>query len=326
MIFIVKGVRRCISEVRNRIRALYLDPYSIQLYQKRVELFNQEANDYIRELLLSRKPCMISKFGTIELAALANYRISYTGKRTFLVWANYFLGRRLSLGWGYNLKALCTNAGFFPDEYSLLPRFYEVNLAAIKEIDVLGSYVYDEIEFEEDLSSCKRVNLDGFYAPFYWHSPWTSVLKDKRVLVIHPFSEDIQKQYARRRLLWKDEKVLPDFELITYKSVQSISGTKTEYKTWFDALQKMESDISQIEFDIALIGCGAYGMPLAASIKKMGKQAIHLAGWTQVLFGIIGKRWEDNPETAKYINEYWVRPSKENVPENAKQVEGGCYW
>ena len=27
-----------------------------------------------------------------------------------------------------------------------------------------------------------------------------------------------------------------------------------------------------------LIGCGAYGLPLAVAVNKMGKQAIHIGG------------------------------------------------
>ena len=84
--------------------------------------------------------------------------------------------------------------------------------------------------------------------------------------------------------------------------------------------------MSKIDFDIALIGCGAYGMPLAAYAKDMGKQAIHLAGWTQVLFGIKGKRWIDNPSVSKYMNEFWVQPLPSEVPNNFKKIEEGCYW
>lgn len=153
------------------------------------------------------------------------------------------------------------------------------------------------------------------------------MLEGKKVLVVHPFAEDIQSKYNNHRTdIWKDPDVLPEFKLITYKSVQSMLGLKTPYKSWFDALNKMENDISKIDFDIALIGCGAYGMPLAAYVKKMGKQAVHLAGWTQVLFGIIGTRWENNPRVSKMINEYWIHPSKNNIPAEAKKIENGAYW
>ncbi|MGE9627290.1 hypothetical protein, partial [Escherichia coli] len=92
----------------------------------------------------------------------------------------------------------------------------------------------------------------------------------------HPFDAEIKSQYGKKELLWKDKEVLPDFDLITYKPVVSMLGQQTEYLSWMEALDKMQTDIRTIEFDIALIGCGAYGMPLAAFIKGMGKQAIHL--------------------------------------------------
>ena len=39
-------------------------------------------------------------------------------------------------------------------------------------------------------------------------------------------------------------------------------------------------------FDIALIGCGAYGFPLAAFVKGIGKKAVHIGGPLQLFFGI----------------------------------------
>lgn len=210
---------------------------------------------------------------------------------------------------------------------SLLPKYYDINLAAMKQIDVLGSYIQMEKVFDKELSPAKRVNLDGYYAPYYWKNPWTKVLKGRKVLVIHPFSEDIASQYNNHRTqIWEDPEVLPEFDLITYKSVQSMLGIKTAYRDWFKALEKMEEDISQIDFDIALIGCGAYGMPLAAFVKSLGKQSVHLAGWTQTLFGIIGERWINNPRVSKMMNVYWIHPSAFNIPAEAKKIENGAYW
>ncbi|MGR4383083.1 hypothetical protein K8Q47_08300 [Escherichia coli] len=104
-------------------------------------------------------------------------------------------------------------------------------------------------------------------------------------------------------------------------------GQQTEYLSWMEALDKMQTDIRTIEFDIALIGCGAYGMPLAAFIKGMGKQAIHLAGWTQILFGIKGKRWDDLPYISKYYNDAWVRPQQQSKKiKGFDSIKKGCYW
>lgn len=47
--------------------------------------------------------------------------------------------------------------------------------------------------------------------------------------------------------------------------------------------------MDKVEYDVCLIGCGAYGFPLAAHAKRTGHKAIHLGGSLQLLFGIAGK-------------------------------------
>ena len=61
----------------------------------------------------------------------------------------------------------------------------------------------------------------------------------------------------------------------------------------------------------------------------MGKGAIHLGGATQILFGIMGKRWERDGYAdlmSNIINEYWTRPLLEEHVLGEEEVEGGCYW
>ena len=86
----------------------------------------------------------------------------------------------------------------------------------------------------------------------------------------------------------------------------------------------MKNDISKIDYDVAIIGAGAYGMFLGAFCKDMGKQALHLGGATQMLFGIKGKRWDGST----LYNEHWIRPSKDETPKGVEQFEHGtfAYW
>ena len=77
---------------------------------------------------------------------------------------------------------------------------------------------------------------------------------------------------------------------------------------------------------VGLFGCGAYGMPLAAYCKEIGKKAVHLGGATQLLFGIKGKRWDCYDYISSLYNEYWVRPSEQEKPKNANKIESACYW
>ena len=161
--------------------------------------------------------------------------------------------------------------------------------------------------------------------------PWTAALSGKKVLVIHPFTTSIEKQYEKNRTkIFRDlqiEDMLPKFELITLKAVQSMGNSVVGFQDWFVALNYMVEECRKIDFDVALIGCGAYGFPLAAEIKRMGRIAIHLGGVTQLLFGIRGKRWDGYGGVyKKMMNEYWVRPSVEEKIKDCDKIENACYW
>lgn len=162
--------------------------------------------------------------------------------------------------------------------------------------------------------------------PFYFVNPWSEKLKDKKVLVIYPFSESIKSQYNERDKIFDNDKILPEFELITYKPVQSIGG-EGPHSSWKESLDIMKNDISNIDFDIALLGCGSYGLPLVNFIKnEMNKSAIYIGGGLQILFGIKGSRWENHNIISNLYNEYWVYPLESETPQKYKMVEGGCYW
>ena len=89
----------------------------------------------------------------------------------------------------------------------------------------------------------------------------------------------------------------------------------------------MCNEIDKLDFDIAVLGCGSYGMPLAYYIKKIGKSSIYAGAYTQVMFGIKGKRWDNeiNPHRS-FWNKYWKWPEEDEIPKFAHKVEGGCYW
>ena len=163
--------------------------------------------------------------------------------------------------------------------------------------------------------------------PIFTKNPWTKALEGKKVLVVHPFVDSITSQYQRKEKLF-DNNVLPDFDLEVIPAVQSIAGQKTEFKDWFQALDSMKEQIAKRDFDVCILGCGAYGFPLASFVKNMGKQSIHMGGVTQLLFGIKGKRWEQYIvyPYSNLFNEYWVRPNQNETPQQSKVVEGGCYW
>lgn len=286
------------------------------------DLEGQAVSDHIRNLLESDSPVMIARFGSVELQCV----VDSVNKPTFKNCIRYISHKSNSLGYSKSTRfTMCMNAGFFPTIERNLDVFATLMLGCMPLVDVLGSWQIHESIFQKELRNAVKVPL-GDLEPYFHKDPWSSVLKGKKVLVIHPFEESIYEQYKIRELLFEDQRVLPKFDLKIIKAVQSIAGNPTGFATWFDALDYMKAEIDKQDFDIAFIGCGAYGFPLAAYIKSIGKKAVHLGGATQMLFGIKGRSWEENEDFKHLINQYWVNPTQSEKPVNYKSVEGGRYW
>lgn len=304
------------------------DSSSSALFGRNWKLFSNKeySNQLIYDTLLDSAPCMIARFGSTEMRCLLNYWGVQNQNESKSV-KKFVMSKTPPWWWEKSIIEKMQNySGFFPSRIDQLEKYCELMLKDITEVDILGSWLYSEDFFQQSLSSTKRVVLEDL-EPFFANNPWTKALKGKKVLVIHPFAETIEEQYQKRDLIFKDE-MLPLFELSTIKAVQSVAGNETEFESWFEALDYMKAQMDQIDYDICIIGCGAYGFPLAAHAKRKGKKGIHLGGVTQLLFGIIGKRWETNIvwPYMNLFNEHWVRPGQNEKPKNAKVVEGACYW
>lgn len=298
------------------------------------ELDPNKANAIIYKMLADNKTCMITRFGAVEISALVNY-IGVTGleKHSLL---KFITGEEPEWWWNEGVRHTMTNnAGFFPATDDNLVKFGELMMSSIHSIDVLGSWQPTEKKFIPFFSKASLINF-LFLDPYWSDQPWTRVLEGKKVLVVHPFAELIEQQYQTNRTkLFKNKDVLPLFDLKVVKAVQSVGGSN-QFIDWFEALDYMKKEIDKHDYDICLLGCGAYGLPLASHVKNKGYKAVHVGGTLQLLFGIWGKRW-DNPKYGEEIlkksgaytelrNEFWVQPGNGLRPENYKKIEDGCYW
>ena len=294
----------------------------------RYDFVGQDANDSIRNLLSAGNPCFIARFGSVELdAVLRGWDISRDGCRLMKAF-RLFTGGFGPFWWDNSIKAnMLRTTGVFPADEEVLMHFSRRTLEDSRQLDILGSWNAREQQLaNEFFPNAKGVPLNDL-VPFFFSSPWSSALRGKRVLVVNPFCKSIDYQYARRDLLFADKTVLPEFHLITYRPVTSFLGIETPFKDWFEALEKMSGDIAKIDFDVAILGCGAYAFSLGAFIKRdLGKCAVHLGGATQLLFGIRGGRWDSWPDYNIYFNDSWIRPNKSERPSNYKLHEGGAYW
>jgi hypothetical protein len=276
----------------------------------------KQGNDLIRDLLLQSGATMVARHGHVELVAAAGYDFNNVVP---------------------NMENLHLNAGVFPDTQEIGQRWAELYLESLKQVDCLcewnfrfGRFVEAENLFGKYSPHAKVINVLGVLTPFFEENPWTLALAGKRVLVIHPFKKSIENQYPSRDRIFDKNKILPEFKsLQVISAVQTIAGNKDDrFDTWFDAMAWMCNEITRADFDVALIGAGAYGLPLASHVKKLGKKAVHVGGALQLLFGIKGSRWENEAgyRLEEIMNEHWIKPLPEECPSNAKTIEGGCYW
>lgn len=327
-------------------------------YCKQEVLGLEDAATFVKERIESGEPFMASRFGFFELAVMRMYEFGKKNKYQTVMDNVYncagFFPNDTALGYQFNevMKEsikVCDLLGLSHElcENYFMNRFMDKSAKAAKDFSV-----YNICEMDNS---------------------WTTALKGKKVLVVTPFTETVESQYKNRDKLFIDKDAfcktdsdidigdegnakdaysyldskdasdmaneagyrLPEFELLTYKSLLTVGDLRDDrFKTWFDALEFMTEEILKLDFDIALLGCGAYGMALAARIKKADKQAIHMGGTTQLVFGIMGRRWDGSrfggidhmdPKVARFYNKYWTYPL-EGKPDEANKVEYGPYW
>jgi hypothetical protein len=163
--------------------------------------------------------------------------------------------------------------------------------------------------------------------PYYFKDSWMSALKGKRLLIIHPFAKTFQKQVKNLKRIFPNREW---FEDCTFQFIQppvTLAGNhqgidwQEHYRIFIESLKKVE------DFDIALVAAGGYGMLISDYIfTNLNRSVIYIGGALQIFFGVIGKRWFDNKDIMKLVNDEWVRPVKEDKPPNFTNVEKGCYW
>ena len=300
---------RCYHAVFNK----YLLNYS--KYGKHDLLNSKEGNDIIAQKIEQGNPFAFCRFSFVEMNLMIRCRTEeIIGINT------------------YKYKKDITKIFEDQEQDSLygVRKFYTLMRGATEAADMLG--VWRNIPMGDAYINSLGNMEDQIFAdacavePYGFNEPWSSKLKGKKVLVVSPFSKEIEYQYGRRERIWKNKSILPDFSLDTLDSVWYFSGCKdNRFSSWFEALDYLYAEIMKRDFDIVLLGCGPFGFPLAAWVKEAGRQAVHMGGAIQILFGIKGKRWDDT-SISDYYNEYWIRPENKTKPKNSNSLDNSCYW
>lgn len=280
----------------------------------------QQSNDIVYNLFSDGKKHFIGRFGTTEIVTLYHQII----KRKY-PWKRFPQSRR---------KLISTVSGMFSNSFHGLNVFLKENIKAVKNVDYLCIWENHDVTPYEQFFLKKYANKDlrclnkDAAEAFRCINPWTLALKGKKVLVVNGNDKLISEQFANKDKLF-GKGFWPEFELITYKPINTLAGNAKNppYKTWKKCLRKMVDDISKICFDVALVSCGSYGMPLCSEIYKLNKTVMYVGGVLQFMFGIKGGRFEDvDNNYYSYINQYFKSPYEEDKPKDYQLVENGCYW
>ena len=291
-----------------------------------------DSNQFIINLLREKKPFLITRVGMG-----AETHITYVYKKK----------KRLALRW---IRTLSNNAGIYntiPD-YDNILKYCRMYADAIKNSTALAVFqisteeqkkynnsVMEEQRFFMEKYALKSITVNILDPNNYCLEnikTWTNYLLGKKVLVINPFVASMQKQLSSGFQMFRGKKkniFKKNQEFIFYKSFQTSAGNYI-HKNWLETYNIMCEDINKLDFDIALLGCGGYGLPLCNYIySDLKKSAIYIGGAIQLLFGVMGARWENSDYWKKIIKENntkFIRPSKEEQMKNQTAVEGGCYW
>jgi hypothetical protein len=277
---------------------------------------HEAGNVAIYDAIISRRPVAIGKLGSTELQGIR----SYLRERENADWRELTRNYR---------RSLYTNSGLFPDDPEIFEQYcrFMTNEVLPQLTHAIVWLTYGEhrvlSRFCRDYTP---INIMGS-APYLWSLPWSIALEGKKVLVVHPFEKSIRKQHDQLAHVWgKKKAVMPVFGLDVLAVPHYPSLVRPKHHDWFESLAMLKKQMEEKDFDVALIGAGAYSLPLAIHAKGLGRQGIHTGGETQFLFGIKGARWDAIPNCNRYYNEHWIRPLPEDTPASNNSIEGGCYW
>lgn len=269
-----------------------------------------DGNNFIRHYLKNNKPLAAGKIGANELSLLYMYENKGVIQGRFK-------------------KDIEDGTGLVPASPNMVEWFYGKYTEALSTMDLMCAWSQQIPQFELDLiKKNPKVNITllQHLEPYFFESPWTDSLQDKKVLVLTPFADSFNKNYKKFDKIWNG-KIKPNFDLKAINYPTSITITEnSKFNNSRDIYNEYIDILNKENFDVGIFGTGFTGLMFAAECKKLGKAGIHLGGATQILFGVYGNRWKDHEQFKSFINEHWTRPQTHETPIMASNVEAGCYW
>lgn len=278
----------------------------------------QKDNLYIKQVIASDAPFFIGRIAGCEL------KVAY----------NHLNGDFLELA--DDIVELENNAGIKITNKDSLDTYVQSLLQSYTRCTVIAEWeqtgkVFAHTGIGQQLITERTQKIPKIDAralePYYFKDSWMPALKGKKLLIVHPFVKTFKKQIGNLNNVFPG---LNWFDKCEFQFIQppiTLAGNH-DGKDWQEHYELFLQQLKETaDFDIALVAAGGYGMLIADYIyKEMGKSVIYVGGALQLFFGVIGKRWFENKDILKLVNDDWIRPDKDDKPSNFTKVEKGCYW
>jgi hypothetical protein len=268
----------------------------------------------ISALLKTREPAAVGKIGGTEGNALAAANSLFT---------RLFRRKRLYRRMFY----LYERSGVFPHQPEMFFRFTEFfGNHVLPEADLLCHWRGKDDDW---VKRRYKLKADWLSQPALGRDfRWLDGVREHRFVVLTPFVSTVRAQLSRLDRVWGREFSLGEHNVRLVECPHYAHLVPPRDSDWFTALDRLTLEMNRESYDVALIGAGAWSLPLAVRAKQNGRVGVHLGGQLQRVFGITGGRWE-NQDTQP--NEHWVRVLPEDTPpthaSSSKDFRNDCaYW
>lgn len=233
----------------------------------------------------------------------------------------------------------CQQIGVFPSTNEYLDSTVQGFAESVKNMDFLAVHdsplvpgISRELDLNAGLLSFSDIepNKDTPYNSLDCYLP---SFRDKRILIVTTPADLLVSRANKETFESTWQKIdMPWFQPQSVEALPFVSlfdiDINNVYSTSLEVFKDISHEISKRDFDIALIAAGSLGIPLAHHVKNLGKVGLSLGGHLQVIFGVQGKRWRENPHWQQaYWNESWIDMPRELIPRGtAWRADDGAYW
>jgi len=281
------------------------------------DYLGKEIIDVFTSIMVKSEPCFVGRIGGSDFEVVNNY---FNDKNSFIPENTAYESLRVRtlngyfdfdnrhdvfikylerMGQCYREMEYCFYAGAFHiGSFSNLVKFNKTPA---------DPFLYEILDGKIAMNYTFVEGLTGFLNSF---KTWG---EGKRILIVSPFSESLQYQYTRLPNILINY-TFPNFDLVTYntnitynffKDTKEFLGVNTN--NWHEECDAISAGISKLDFDIALLSCGGYSMPVGNYIDKvMKRKAVYLGGILNVMFNIYGKRYDTTFFNSLVNREYQI--------------------